>query len=115
LLFYSIMGKMRAKDIDREDAKMNAIGILKKHEDIIKKKYGVKKIGIFGSFARGEGREDSDIDILVIFEEGAKTFDNFMELKFFLEDLFNRKIDLVTFEALRPQLKEDILREVTYA
>jgi len=38
-----------------------------------------------------------------------------MELKFFLEDLFNRKIDLVTFEALRPQLKEDILREVTYA
>lgn len=94
---------------------MNAIAILKKHETTIKRKYGVKKIGVFGSFARGEGKENSDIDVLVDFKEGAKTFDNFMELKFFLEDLFGRKVDLVTVKALRPQLKEDILKEVTYA
>ncbi|OHB92763.1 MAG: nucleotidyltransferase [Planctomycetes bacterium RIFCSPHIGHO2_12_39_6] len=94
---------------------MNAIAILKKHEDTIKRKYGVKKMGVFGSFARGEGKENSDIDVLVDFKEGAKTFDNFMELKFFLEDLFVRKVDLVTVKALRPQLKEDILKEVTYA
>jgi len=94
---------------------MNAIAILKKHEATIKRKYGVKKMGVFGSFARGEGKENSDIDVLVDFKEGAKTFDNFMELKFFLEDLFVRKVDLVTVKALRPQLKEDILKEVTYA
>lgn len=94
---------------------MNTIEILKKHEGIIRQKYGIKKIGVFGSFARGEEKEGSDIDVLVNFEEGAKTFDNFMELKFFLEDLFGRKVDLVTFEALRPQLKDDILKEVSYA
>lgn len=94
---------------------MNAIEILKRQEGAIKKKYGVKKIGVFGSFARGEGKEGSDIDVLVEFKKGSKTFDNYMDLKFFLEDLFHKKIDLVTVEALRPQLKDDILREVVYA
>ena len=94
---------------------MNAIEILKKNENSIKKKYGVKKIGVFGSFARGEGKKGSDVDILVDFKNGCKTFDNYMELKFFLEDLFSRSIDLVTMEALRPQLKDDILQEVVYA
>ena len=94
---------------------MNAIELLRNHETAIKAKYHVSKIGIFGSFARGEAKESSDVDVLVEFEKGCKTFDNFMELKFYLEDLFARKIDLVTVEALRPQLKEDILREVSYA
>lgn len=94
---------------------MNAIEILKNHEKMIRQKYGVKRIGIFGSFARGEEKDGSDIDVLVDFNEGAKTFDHFMDLKFFLEDLFGRKVDLVTITALRPQLKEVILREVTYA
>ncbi|MBF0463891.1 MAG: nucleotidyltransferase family protein [Nitrospirae bacterium] len=94
---------------------MSAIEILKKHEQTINQKYGVRKIGIFGSFSRGEEREFSDIDILVDFNEGAKNFDNFMELKFFLEDLFGRKVDLVTVYALRPQFKESILSEITYA
>ena len=94
---------------------MNPIEILKENEEFIRQKYGVKKIGIFGSFARSEGKEDSDIDILVEFKKGCKTFDNYMELKFFLEDLFGKKVDLVTIEALRPQLKEDILKEVQYA
>ena len=94
---------------------MNAIELLRNHETAIKAKYHVSKIGIFGSFARGEAKESSDVDVLVEFEKGYKTFDNFMELKFYLEDLFARKIDLVTVEALRPQLKEDILREVSYA
>jgi predicted nucleotidyltransferase len=94
---------------------MNAVEILKKSENSIKKKYGVKKIGVFGSFARGEGKEGSDVDILVDFKNGCKTFDNYMELKFFLEDLFGRSVDLVTMEALRPQLKDNILQEVVYA
>ena len=94
---------------------MNAIEILKKYEDVIKQRYHVKKIGIFGSFARGEETERSDIDVLVDLKDGYETFDNFMDLKYFLEDLFNRKVDLVTIDALRPQLKDDILQEVIYA
>ncbi|RPI36769.1 MAG: nucleotidyltransferase [Nitrospiraceae bacterium] len=94
---------------------MNAIETLRNHELMIKQKYGVRKIGIFGSFARVEEKEGSDIDVLVDFNEGAKTFDHFMDLKFFLEDLFGRKVDLVTVDALRPQLREGILKEVAYA
>lgn len=94
---------------------MKAIEILKKNEDIIKQKYGIKKIGVFGSFARGEEKEGSDVDVLVEFVDNFENFDNYIELKYFLEDLFGRKVDLVTIEALRPQLKDDILKEVSYA
>jgi predicted nucleotidyltransferase len=94
---------------------MNAIEILRNHEHVIKAKYHVSKIGIFGSFARGEAKEGSDVDVLVEFDKGSKTFDNFMDLKFYLEELFSRKVDMVTVEALRPQLKDDILKEVSYA
>jgi len=88
---------------------------LKEHEKLIRQKFGVKRIGIFGSFARGEEREDSDLDVLVVFEEGQKTFDNYMDLKFYLEDLFGREVDLVTERALKPQLKDIIMKEVVYA
>ncbi len=64
---------------------------------------------------RGEGKEGSDIDVLIELEEKYETFDNYMDLKYFLEDLFGRKVDLVTVEALRPQLKDNILQEVVYA
>lgn len=94
---------------------MIAIELLKSCEAFIKQKYGVKSIGIFGSFAHGENKQESDVDVLVDFKEGAKTFDNFMELKFFLEALFGRKVDLVTLPALRPELKDGILKEVVYA
>ena len=94
---------------------MAAIEILKRHESTIKKKFHVRKIGVFGSFARGQEKEGSDIDVLIELEDKYETFDNFMDLKFFLEDLFKREVDLVTVEALRPQLKDDIMREVVYA
>ena len=79
------------------------------------KKYGVKKIGLFGSYVRGEQQHKSDIDILVEFEKGKKTFDNYMDLKFFLEDLFNSKVDLVIKETEKPRLRPYILEGVTYA
>jgi len=93
---------------------MTVIDILKEHDSFIKTQFGVRKIGVFGSFARGEEGEQSDLDILIEFEEGKKTFDNFMDLKFFLQDLFGRKIDIVTDKALRPQIKENVLRDVVY-
>lgn len=91
--------------------------ILKKIEenkDVIEK-FGVKKIGIFGSYVRNEQKAGSDIDVLVEFEEGKKTFDNYMDLKFFLEDLFNCKVDIVIAGAIKPDLKPYILRSVKYA
>lgn len=91
--------------------------ILKKIEENIRKikTYGVKKIGLFGSYIRNEQNAESDIDILVEFEEEKKTFDNYMDLKFLLEDLFNRKVDLVVTEAIKPDLKPYILEKVKYA
>ncbi len=82
-------------------------------EDI--RKYGVKRIGLFGSYAMGSQKVKSDIDILVEFEKGKKTFDNYMELKFFLENLLNSKVDLVTSESIKPELKPYILNSVIYA
>ena len=77
--------------------------------------YGVKRIGLFGSFLRSEQAAGSDIDVLVEFEQGKKTFDNYMDLKFFLEGLFNCRVDLVVKEAIKTALKEAILESVKYA
>ena len=79
------------------------------------KKYGVKRIGLFGSYVRGEEKEKSDIDILVEFEKGKKTFDNYIGLVLFLEDLFGCKVDLVIRENIKTLLKPYILKEVVYA
>ncbi|MBC8421159.1 MAG: nucleotidyltransferase family protein [Proteobacteria bacterium] len=76
---------------------------------------GVRRIGLFGSFVRGEQRKDSDIDLLVEFQPNRKTFDSFMELSFFLEDLLRHRIELVTLESLSPYLGPHILKEVEYA
>ena len=85
-----------------------------KNQDTIER-YGVKRIGLFGSFLKNKQKSDSDIDILVEFRKGKKTFDNYMDLKFFLEDLFHRDVDLVVKEALKVKLKSKILRTVKYA
>ena len=75
---------------------------------------GIRRIGVFGSFARGEEREESDIDILIEFEEGGRSFDTYMGLKFFLEDLFGRRVDLVDRDAIKPALAPHILWSVRY-
>jgi len=79
------------------------------------KKYGVKRIGLFGSYAKGEQVAKSDIDILVEFEKGKKSFDNYMDLKFYLEELFGCKVDLVINDSIKPSLREPILSGVSYA
>jgi hypothetical protein len=94
---------------------MDALALLRNHEPEIKKRFGVSKIGIFGSFVRGEERPDSDVDVLVTFRNGEKTFDNYMSCKFYLEDLFGRKVDLVMKGSIKKRLKPYILGEVVYA
>jgi hypothetical protein len=76
---------------------------------------GVKRIGLFGSFVRGAQHPDSDIDLLVEFDAGRKTFDTYMELSFFLEEVLGHRIELVTVESLSPYLGPHILKEVEYA
>jgi uncharacterized protein len=77
------------------------------------KGFGVRRLGLFGSAARGEATEASDLDFLVELEK--KTFDNYMDLKEFLEELFGCKVDLVMKDAIKPRLREPILREAIYA
>ena len=87
--------------------------IIDKNQSKIKS-FGVKKLGLFGSFCRQEQNVGSDIDFLVDFEQDKKTFDNFIKLSFFLEELMNRKIELVTSESLSPYFRPNILNEVEY-
>lgn len=79
------------------------------------KRYGVKRYGLFGSFAREEQHSQSDVDLMVEFDPQKKTFDNFMELSFFLENLLGRKVEVVTPESLSPFIGPHIMREVEYA
>jgi predicted nucleotidyltransferase len=88
---------------------------IKKHLPEIKRGFKVKEIGIFGSRIKGKAKRKSDIDILVEFEKGYKTFDNYMELKFYLEDLFGCKVDLVLKSSLKEEIRNQILSEVVYA
>jgi predicted nucleotidyltransferase len=90
------------------------LDLMHKNLDTIEK-FGVERIGLFGSFLNNKQKSDSDIDILVEFKKGKKTFDNYMDLKFFLEDLFHRDVDLVVKEALKVKLKAKISRTVKYA
>jgi predicted nucleotidyltransferase len=76
--------------------------------------YGVERLGIFGSFARNEMDEQSDIDFLVDFKPEEKTFDNFMNLAFLLEDLCGRKIELVTPQGLSKYIGPKILKTTEY-
>ncbi|MHA1505807.1 MAG: nucleotidyltransferase family protein [Candidatus Asgardarchaeia archaeon] len=75
------------------------------------KKFGVKKLWVFGSYIRGEQKEKSDLDVLVEFEKGRKTFDNYMGLKFFLEEILGIEVDLITVKALKPSIKDHVWKE----
>ncbi|MFZ3135831.1 MAG: nucleotidyltransferase domain-containing protein [Thermodesulfovibrionales bacterium] len=94
-------------------SEINSVKILKENEEHIKKKFGVKKIGVFGSTVTGEAYEKSDIDILVEFRKSVDFFE-FLDLQYYLEELFNRKVDLITPDALKPYIKDKILKEVIY-
>jgi predicted nucleotidyltransferase len=72
---------------------------------------GVSRLAVFGSIARGEARPDSDIDILIQFSPGSKTFDRFLALSELLEANFGRRVELITTEALSPFIRSHILEE----
>ncbi|KFD40753.1 hypothetical protein DK28_0200980 [Peptococcaceae bacterium SCADC1_2_3] len=96
---------MDAKKIERK---------LEENKEQIKRVFHIKEIGIFGSFIREEQTASSDIDVLVEFEKGHKDFFNYMRLKYYLEELLGRNVDLVIKNAVKSRLKERIFSEVEY-
>lgn len=96
---------------------LNYIEVLRKLEENMNdiRNYGVNRIGLFGSFVRNEQTDKSDIDILVEFEKNNENFDNYMSLLFFLERLFSKKVDLVIYDNVREELKQEIFGSVKYA
>jgi predicted nucleotidyltransferase len=94
---------------------MHPLTRIRQNLRIIRERYGVSRIGVFGSVVRNEDTPVSDIDVLVEFREGEETFDHFMDLKFYLEDLLGRKTDLVIADTLKPRIRDSVLREVVYA
>lgn len=87
--------------------------LLDKNQDRLKA-LGVSRLGVFGSFVRNEVTPRSDVDFLVEFRHGEKTFDHFIELAFLLEEITGRKIELLTPESLSKHIGPRILREVSY-
>lgn len=85
--------------------------LILERKDEIKEKFKAEVIGIFGSYARSEEKEGSDIDVLVRFGEGASLFD-LVGLGYYLEDIFGVPVDVVSERALHPMIKDDVLREL---
>jgi hypothetical protein len=92
---------------------MEILDIIKSHAPYIKTLFCVKRIGVFGSFARGEQKQFSDVDILVEFEK--PTFKNFINLSFYLEDLLGREVDLVTVKGLHPRIRPYVEKDVIWS
>ncbi len=90
----------------------DAYSLLASHRDDLHG-FDVKSLALFGSVARDEAGQDSDVDVLVEFE-GPATFHRYMQLKFFLEDLLGCKVDLVTHKALKPRLRPRVEQEALY-
>jgi predicted nucleotidyltransferase len=96
------------------ERKSDIFAILARHETELKN-FGVRRWGLFGSFLNDRQTDRSDVDIIVEFETGKKSFDNFMQLAAFLEKEIGRRVEILTPESLSPHIGPHILREVEYA
>ena len=88
------------------DARAEILAKLQDHRPELRA-LGAKRLGIFGSVARGEERPDSDLDVLVDLDE--RSFDRYMDLKLYLQDLLGKNIDLVLADGIRPELRDEIV------
>jgi predicted nucleotidyltransferase len=87
--------------------------LLQDHAEEVRE-FGVSRLGLFGSMVRDEATNESDIDILVEFKEGQKNYDNFIHLVYFLEDLLQRDVDLVTRKAIADWMLPHIDKQIEY-
>jgi predicted nucleotidyltransferase len=95
-----------------DPTRASILAALDNHADELHR-LGAKSLALFGSLARGEGSQSSDIDLLV--ELQPKTFDAYMDVKLYLERLLGRKVDLVLADAVKPRLRSVILAEAVRA
>ncbi|KAF0218064.1 MAG: DNA polymerase beta domain-containing protein [Geobacteraceae bacterium] len=100
------MKKVRTRD--------ELLSVLKACREGLAERFGVVDLAVFGSYAKGQQKRRSDIDILVELDKAHKTFDNYMELKFFLGRAIGGKVDLVLKDSVREELKARILREAVH-
>jgi predicted nucleotidyltransferase len=99
--------------MEMRPSRQDVIQSLKNLKSEVARDYSVKTIGVFGSVARDEQTEQSDIDLLVEFSRPVG-FVTFMRLEEYLSDRLGKKVDLVTPDALKPVIRQDVLREVIY-
>ena len=85
--------------------------LLNEHCEQVRERFGAKHLALFGSAARDELREDSDIDVLVEFE-GPANFDSYIGLKTYLEQIFHAKVDLATEAMIKPRLRRHIEKDI---
>lgn len=93
--------------------KRTILDLLRKHKPVLEKRFDLFELGLFGSAARDEADDQSDIDVLVSFE-GPATSQRYFGVQFYLEDLLGRPVDLITRKALRPELQPTIERELIH-
>ena len=86
---------------------------LQEHQEEMSKRFSVRRIGLFGSYLHGSESENSDIDLIV--DLSKPTFDHYMDLKFYLEAIFERPVDLVLSDTIKPRLEPIIKKEAAYA
>jgi uncharacterized protein len=94
------------KEIDR------IIGEIRSNENTLRKRYHIKSISVFGSFARGEENKDSDIDLLVEFDEPVGF--TFFQAARYLEQITGRRVDLVTKDAIKPAIADSVMKELLH-
>jgi len=93
--------------------KYQIMNFLEAHRDAIHS-FGVRKIGLFGSYVRDAQGPESDIDLLVDFDDDKLNYDNYINLAYYLEDELDTKVDLITVGGLSPHIGPNILKEVEY-
>jgi uncharacterized protein len=87
--------------------------ILRQRKPLLQEHYRITQLGIFGSFARGEQTEESDVDVLIDYEQ-APTLFKLVELRDYLSSVIGMKVDLVTQNGLKPRIRDRVLSEVVY-
>ena len=96
--------------------KISILDYLKSNKDLFKSQYNVTKIGIFGSYARGEANDNSDIDVIVEFDDSTDDlFDRKYELREYLKSYFHKNIDLCREGSIKPVFRSLILKDAVYA
>ncbi len=93
--------------------KESLLHLLQAHKAVLTERFGVIDLGVFGSFARDEATNDSDLDILVAFD-GPATSRSYFGVQFYIEDLTGRTVDLVTNKALRPEIRSSVERDCVH-